>query len=373
MKIGIVCYPTLGGSGVLATELGHELANKGHQVHFITFEQPFRLRLENENLFFHEVDMNQYDLIRYPDYALSLAVKIAAISKEYDLDIMHVHYAIPHATSAYLARQLLGKKRPAIVTTLHGTDITAVGRDPAYFEIVKFSIEHSDGVTAVSNYLRCKTQEYFHIEKPIEVIYNFFIPREDVRFDKKFRQSLTPNGEKLIVHASNFRPVKRVVDVVKVFAKVQKQMPCKLLFIGTGVGVEDARNALVDLGLEDHVTFLGKQSNIDGCIASSDLFLLPSSQESFGLVALEAMAYGVPVIASQVGGLPEVVQDGKTGFLVPMGDVDAMAEKAMQILSQPELAKSMGEQGKTRAREAFTVDRILPQYEAFYERVLNQQ
>lgn len=370
MKIGIVCYPTLGGSGVLATELGHELANRGHQVHFITFEQPFRLRLETENLFFHEVDMNQYDLIRYPDYALALAVKIAAVSKEHALDILHVHYAIPHATSAFLARQLLGNHRPAVVTTLHGTDITAVGRDPAYFEIVKFSIEQSDGVTAVSHYLESKTHEYFGIQKPIEVIYNFFTPRPEIGFDVYLRQTYTPNGEKLMVHASNFRPVKRVADVIKVFAKVQKQIPAKLLLIGTGVGIEDTRAAVQEYELEDHVIFVGKQSNIDELIASSDVFLLPSSQESFGLVALEAMAYGVPVVATNVGGLPEVIENGDTGFLVGVGDIDAMAAKAIEIMSNPERAKQMGARGRQRAREAFTVERILPQYEAFYQQAL---
>ncbi len=370
MIIGIVCYPSLGGSGVLATELGHELAARGHTVHFITYEQPFRLRLETENLFFHEVEINQYDLIRYPDYALALAVKMAAVAQEYNLDVLHVHYAIPHATSAFLARQLLGKNRPAIVTTLHGTDITIVGRDPAYFEIVKFSIEHSDGVTSVSHFLRHHTLEYFHIRRPIDVIYNFFTPCPDLGYDTYLREQYAPGGEKLLIHASNFRPVKRVVDVIKIFAQVRQQVGCKLLLLGSGIGVEDARDAVAELGLEKHVYFLGKQVNSDVCMATSDVCLLPSSQESFGLTALEAMAYGVPVVASKVGGLPEVVDDGKTGFLMPVGDVDGMAHRVLDILNDPSLAKAMGDNGRQRAKDLFTVDRILPQYEAFYADVL---
>ncbi len=369
MRIGIVCYPTLGGSGILATELGHELAQRGHTVHFITYEQPFRLRLEVGNLYFHEVDINQYDLIRYPDYALALAVKISSVAKEFDLDVLHVHYAIPHATSAFLARQLLGSKRPAIVTTLHGTDITIVGRDPAYFDIVRFSIEHSDGVTAVSHYLRCKTREYFHIQRPINVIFNFFTPRTDLGFDVYLREQYTPNGEKLLIHASNFRPVKCVTDVIRIFAKVRQNIKARLLLLGTGIGIEDARVAASDLGVEKDVLFLGKQVNSDVCLATSDLFLLPSSQESFGLAALEAMAYGVPVIATKVGGIPEVVEDGETGYLLPVGDVDAMAARALEILTNDDLAKRMGDNGKARAQKYFTMDRILPQYEAFYAQV----
>lgn len=370
MKIGIVCYPTLGGSGILATELGHELAARGHTVHFITYEQPFRLRLDTENLFFHEVDLNQYDLIRYPDYALALAVKLHSVAREFDLDVLHVHYAIPHATSAYLARQLLGKSRPVIITTLHGTDITVVGRDPAYFEIVRFSIEHSDGVTAVSHYLRRQTLEYFKIQRPIEVIYNFFTPRSDLGYDVYLRDQHTPNGEKLLIHASNFRPVKRVTDVIRIFAKVRQSIKCKLMLLGTGVGIEDARDTAKDLGVMEDVLFLGKQVNVDVCTATSDVFLLPSSQESFGLAALEAMAYGVPVVASTVGGIPEVVHDGETGFLKPVGDIDGMAARTLEILQDDALAKRLGENGRQRARDHFTVERILPKYEAYYERIL---
>lgn len=370
MKIGIVCYPSLGGSGVLATELGYQLAGRGHQVHFITYERPFRLSLEAENLHFHEVDMNQYDLIRYPDYALALAVKIASVARDHQLDILHVHYAIPHATSAFLARQILNHDRPVVITTLHGTDITIVGRDPSYFEIVKFSIEQSDAVTAVSHYLSERTKEYFGTKRTIEVIYNFFSANPDIGFDTSLRKHYTPGGEKLIVHVSNFRPVKRVVDVVEIFARVQRTIPSKLMLLGTGIGFEDARNAVIEHGLEESVIFVGKQTNVDAYVASSDLLLLPSGEESFGLAALEAMAYGVPVVASLVGGLPEVVEEGESGFLVPVGDVVTMAERSIQILSDPDLAKRMGAHGRNRARTLFAVERILPQYEALYSDTL---
>jgi N-acetyl-alpha-D-glucosaminyl L-malate synthase BshA len=281
VNIGIVCYPTIGGSGVVATELGHELASRGHKVHFITYEIPFRLRIEDENIFFHEVEINQYDLFRYPDYALTLAVKIANIAQQYDLDILHVHYAIPHATSAYLAKKILGTTKPKIITTLHGTDITLVGRDPAYFQIVKFSIEQSCGVTAVSKNLCEQTHKYFGICRPIEVIYNFFIPKPEIIKKKHMRGHFVRDDEKLLLHSSNYRSVKRVEDVVKIFIEVRKKIKCKLLFLGGGSGLTQIKDMVRELDLVNDVFFLGKNRKIDSYVSSSDLFLLPSEQESF--------------------------------------------------------------------------------------------
>lgn len=371
VKIGIVCYPTVGGSGILATELGHELAKNGHEVHFITYAIPFRLRLEEENIYFHEVTINQYDLFQYPDYALTLAVKIASVAQSHDLDILHVHYAIPHATSAYLAKQILDTKgRPAVITTLHGTDITLVGADPAYYQIVKFSIEHSCAVTAVSHSLREHTQEYFCIKSPIEVIHNFFTPKSEYFNDKPHRSHYVKDNEKLLVHASNYRPLKRVGDVLKIFVEVKKEVPCKLLLIGSGPDLGSVRNEVNELNLNDEVFFLGATREADSYIASGDLFLLPSEQESFGLVALESMAYGIPVVASNVGGLPEVIEDGISGILAPCGDVQAMAEKAIQILTDEKAYSSMSEAAGTRAKEKFSAETIVPQYEELYRRVI---
>lgn len=369
MKIGIVCYPTVGGSGVVATELGHELAARGHEVHFITYEIPFRLRIEEKNIFFHEVEINQYDLFKYPDYALTLAVKMVDVSKHYQLDVLHVHYAIPHATSAYLAKSILGKNSPNIITTLHGTDITLVGRDPAYFEMVKFSIQNSCGVTAVSQNLRCQTHKYFGIEKEIEVIYNFFTPRRSLIGKKVLRSSFVNENEKLLLHSSNYRSVKRVEDVVRIFQEVRKKIDSKLVLLGSGTGIEDIRTMVAELNLQDEVFFIGKSRDVDPYISSSDLFLLPSSQESFGLAALEAMAYGVPVVCTNVGGLPEVIEDGKTGFLSSVGDISKMSADAIQILSNPIAYKKMSVNGIKTAKEKFCVNKIIPLYEAFYEQI----
>lgn len=369
MKIGIVCYPSLGGSGIIATELGHELAVRGHEVHFITYDIPFRLRLEEKNIYFHEVEINQYDLFKYPDYALTLAVKIANVSERYDLDILHVHYAIPHATSAYLAKQILSSKKPVVVTTLHGTDITLVGRDPAYFKIVKFSIEHSCGVSAVSKNLKEQTIKHFSIKTPIEVIYNFFIPRTDLIGTKPMHRVFAHGEEKLLLHSSNFRHVKRSEDVVKIFAELRKKIKSKLLFLGTGPGVEDVRRLVHEMDLQKEVFFMGKSRNVDPYIASADLFLLPSSQESFGLSALEAMAYGVPVVATNVGGLPELIEQGQTGFMAPVGDIAKMAEFSESILSDKSLYEKMSERCMQVAQEKYSVETILPQYEEFYRSV----
>ncbi len=354
----------------MATELGHVLAAKGHEVHFITYEVPFRLRINDHNIFFHQVEINRYDLFKYPDYALPLAVKIASVAKEHELDLVHVHYAIPHATSAYLAKQILGKERPKVITTLHGTDITLVGRDPAYYEVVKYSIEHSDGVTCVSESLRQQTIEWFSIERPIEVIHNFFIPRRECIDRKPFRDRFVSGEEKLLIHASNFRTVKRPQDVVRIFEKVKKKIPSKLLFLGTGEGIEIVRQMVKEKQLEDEVFFQGSEQKIDQYVASADLMLLPSSQESFGLVALEAMVYGVPVIATEVGGLPELIVDQKSGFLAPVGAVDEMASIAVKLLSDPELYNQVSQQAKDRAREKFCVSKILPQYLEFYQKVM---
>lgn len=366
MKIGIVCYPTVGGSGILATELGHELANRGHEVHFITYEVPFRLRMDEQNIHFHEVEINAYQLFRYPDYALPLAVKIADVIKQHDLDILHVHYAIPHATSAYMAKQILGNQKVAVITTLHGTDITLVGRDPAYYEIVKFSIEHSDGVTAVSHKLREQTMEYFGISKPIKVIHNFFIPKPELIGKKPQRD------EKVLLHSSNYRSVKRAEDVLNIFLEVRKEIKCKLLFVGTGAALGVIRQRVSELGLDDQVNFVGENRMIDSYIADSDLFLLPSEQESFGLAALEAMAYGVPVVASDVGGLPEVIAHGKTGYLAPVGDVRKMAQYAIDLLTNANKYQKMSKEGINVAQQRFNVSKILPQYEEYYQAIMEK-
>lgn len=367
MKIGIVCYPTLGGSGIVATELGHALARANHEVHFITYEPPYRLRTEEHNITFHEVDIYQYDLFRYPDYALTLAVKIAEVTKQHNLDILHVHYAIPHATSAYLAKQLIGREAPKIVTTLHGTDITLVGRDTAYFEIVKFSINQSDVVTAVSEGLKRETYDYFDIDKEIKVIYNFFNPKIELMDRQPLKSKFAPNGERLLIHASNFRGVKRVHDVISIFDTVNQRIPSKLLLVGVGVGIEDVKTDVKNRGLEEQVIFVGKIKEIDPYIASSDLFLLPSSHESFGLVALEALSYGVPVIASNVCGLPEVVRHDETGFLAPVGDVEKMANDAIRLLEDSNLYQNMSQRAKEDAAARFNVEKILSEYMDIYK------
>lgn len=350
----------------MATELGHELALRGHEVHFITYEMPFRLNIDSKNIYFHRVETNQYELFKYPDYALTLAVKIASVAKEFSLDVLHVHYAIPHATSAYLAKQLLGASAPVVITTLHGTDITLVGRDPGYFEIVKYSMEQSDGVTAVSQDLKRQTERNFHPKKAIEVIYNFFVPKKVTLLRERF----VSGKEKLLIHSSNFRAVKRPEDVLHIFMHVRKTVPCKLLFLGAGAGIETVKQMVYDRKLSEEVIFLGKNIEVDPYIASADLLLLPSSQESFGVVALEAMAYGVPVIASRVGGIPEVVIDGQTGYLSEVGAVEDMAQNALSLLHDEKMYQAFSQAGKRRAKEHFSIERILAQYLGFYEKIL---
>lgn len=372
MKIGIVCYPTQGGSGIVATELGQLLASRGHEIHFITYDPPFRLKLDSQNIYFHKVEINQYELFKYPDYALTLATKIANVTKYCKLDLLHVHYAIPHATSAYLAKQMMGCPKIKIITTLHGTDITLVGKDPSYYPVVKFSIEHSDGITAVSENLKKQTCHYFGICQEIEVIYNFFTPLSEYVGKKPFKKRFVGSDEKLILHASNFRSVKRVEDVIKIFHIISKQVKSKLLLMGSGDGVASAQTLVEQLNLEQKVVFIESSREIDPVVASADLFLLPSSQESFGLAALEAMAYGVPVVATDVGGLPELIQNGFNGFLSPVGHVQEMAENGIRLLQDHELYQKVSQNGLKEAAKRFSADKIISQYENYYQRVLNR-
>lgn len=367
MKIGIVCYPSLGGSGVIATSLGEHLAARGHEIHFITYEVPFRLNLSDPQIHFHQVEIHAYDLFKHGDYALPLAVKIAAVSKEYDLDILHVHYAIPHATSAYLAKQILDSKKPVVVTTLHGTDINLVGIDPTYFEVVKFSIQQSCGVTAVSESIRWETQKYFGIDREIAMIHNFFAPRADLIGTRPLRHKYVSEKEKLILHSSNFRPVKNVEDVIKIFHQVLKKVKSKLLLLGTGPEQGKVQKLVAEMNLKGDVIFLGKNREIDRYVTSADLFLLPSSQESFGLAALEAMAYGVPVVASDVGGLPELIVHGESGFLAPAGDIAQMSAYAIELLTDPLLCQRIGQNAMHRAREHFNVEKQVTLYENYYK------
>ncbi len=373
MRIGIVCYPTFGGSGVVATELGKALAKEGHEVHFITYSQPTRLDFFNENLFYHEVDIRTYPLFQYPPYELALASKMVNVVKYENLDLLHVHYAIPHASAAYMAKQILrteGIEIP-VVTTLHGTDITLVGKDASYEPVVTFSINQSDGVTAVSDDLKKDTYEHFNIHKEIEVIPNF-IDLDRFKKQKKdhFKLAICPDGEKLVVHTSNFRKVKRVEDVVRIFNNVRKRMPAKLLLVGDGPERNNIEALCRKLGVCDDVRFLGKLEAVEEVLSVADLFIMPSEKESFGLAALEAMACEVPVISSNAGGLPELNLNGVTGYVCNIGDVEDMTEKALQILSDDNLP-TFKNNALERARE-FDVTRILPMYEAFYYKIVNQ-
>lgn len=371
IKIGIVCYPTFGGSGVVATELGKALAKEGHKVHFITYSQPTRLDFLNENLFYHEVDFHSYPLFEYPPYELALASKMVSVVKNEKLDLLHVHYAIPHASAAYMAKQILKTEgiHIPVVTTLHGTDITLVGKDASYEPVVTFSINQSDGVTAVSSDLRRETFEHFKITNEIEVIPNF-IDLEKFKKQKKdhFKKAICPNNEALIVHTSNFRKVKRVNDVVHIFANVHNEIPAKLLMIGDGPERGKAEKLCRDMGICDDVRFLGKLEAVEEVLSVADLFLMPSEKESFGLAALEAMACEVPVISSNTGGIPELNVQGVTGFLSPVGDVDDMTRKALFVLDKDNLPR-FKENALLRAKE-FDITRILPLYESYYSKIL---
>ncbi len=374
MKIGIVCYPTFGGSGVVATELGKALADNGHQVHFITYNQPARLDFFSENLFYHEVSVSKYPLFDYPPYELALASRLVDVVRFEKLDILHVHYAIPHASAAFMAKQILltyGIYIP-VVTTLHGTDITLVGKDRTYKPVVTFSINKSDGVTAVSEHLKRETYEFFDVENDIKVIPNFIdLDRFSLKAKDHFKKAIAPAGEKVLVHTSNFRKVKRTEDVVRIFAKVREKIPSKLLMVGDGGERSDCEQLCRDLGVGDDTRFLGKQDAIEEILSVSDLFLMPSQSESFGLAALEAMACKVPVISTNAGGLPELNLDGVTGFLKDVGDVQGMADKAIYILEDAARLETFKENALARAKE-FDLAKILPQYESYYTGVIEK-
>ena len=374
MKIGIVCYPTFGGSGVVATELGKALADHGHQVHFVTYNQPARLDFFSANLFYHEVSVSNYPLFDYPPYELALASRLVDVVRFEKLDILHVHYAIPHASAAFMAKQILltyGIYIP-VVTTLHGTDITLVGKDRTFKPVVTFSINKSDGVTAVSQHLRHDTYEFFEIERDIKVIPNFIdLTRFSLKAKDHFKKAIAPSGEKILVHTSNFRKVKRTEDVIRIFAKVIKQIPSKLLMVGDGEERSDCEQLCRDLDVCDNVRFLGKQDAIEEILSVADLFIMPSQSESFGLAALEAMACKVPVISTNAGGLPELNIEGVTGFLKNVGDVDGMAEKTIYILEDEDRLAQFKENALARAKE-FDLANILPLYEDYYVEVIEK-
>lgn len=373
MKIGITCYPTYGGSGVVATELGLELAARGHDVHFISYAVPVRMTAASERLHFHEVEMMSYPLFDHPPYTLALATMMHNVASNESLDLLHVHYAIPHSVSAYLARAMIRTRRLPIVTTLHGTDITLVGADRSYLPITRFSIEESDAVTAISEYLRQITVQEFEIRRPVEMIPNFvncdvFKPADG----SSRRDEFAAKNEKVLVHLSNFRPVKRVPDVIEIFSLVRKEIPAKLLMIGDGPDRTTAEWLAREKGLSRDVLFLGKQNQVQELLNAADVLLLPSQLESFGLAALEAMACGVPAVCSRVGGLPEVITDGVEGFLVTPGDTQAMGERALEILTSPDLREKMGKAARARSLKQYCADKIISLYEHLYRRVLDE-
>ena len=373
MNVGITCYPTYGGSGIVATELGMELAARGHQVHFISYANPIRLDPDTPRIHYHEVEVSTYPLFLYPPYCLALASRMAEVAERYQLDLLHVHYAIPHSISAMLAQQMLApRRRIPIVTTLHGTDITLVGVDPSYFPITKFGIEQSNGVTSISDYLRDETSRVFGIQNHIRVIKNFvncslYHPDNE----KKGASEYAPNGEKLLIHLSNFRPVKRVADCVRILAEVRKSVPARLLMVGDGPDRGAAEYLARTLNVADHVLFLGKQNHVERLIPLAHVLLMPSELESFGLVALEAMACGVVPVATRVGGVPELVTDSEDGFLEAVGDIDAQATRVVALLSNDDLHYRMAKAGRWNATERFCTDHIIPQYERYYQEVLD--
>jgi len=375
MKIGIACYPTYGGSGALATELGIELAARGHEIHFITYALPFRLTSFHEGLFFHEVEVPHYPLFEYPPYSLALTVRMHEVARQHDLDIMHAHYAIPHAEAAWVAKQMLRQENRdlRVVTTLHGTDITLVGQDPSFWSITRFSVEQSDGVTAVSEYLRDETHRAFECDKlDIRVVPNFIDPEiyKPGRDDCHLR-ALAPHGEKIVMHISNFRKVKRVDDVVRTFAGIRREVGSRLVFVGDGPERAAATELAGRLGVLEDIVFLGKLESVAELLSCADLFLLPSEQESFGLVALEALASGVPVVGTGGSGLAEVVDHGVTGFLHPVGAVDEMAASGVRLLTDADRWTAFGRAARTAAVERYSAELIVPMYERFYEEILD--
>ncbi len=374
MKIGITCYPTYGGSGVVATELGLALASLGHQVHFISYAIPHRLNKFFENVFFHEVELSTYPLFEHSLYDLALTSKMLEVIDFEELDLMHVHYAIPHAVSAYLARQVLRRqnKNLKFITTLHGTDITLVGLEPSFMPLVKFSIEESDGVTTVSRFLKEKTLTNYNIEKDIEVIYNF-IDIEKFKPDQSdlFRKHIAPNGEKVLVHTSNFRIVKRVTDTIRVLEKVKKEVPAKLVLVGDGPDRSECERLARELDIHKDVVFLGKQDGLTEILNAADIFLMPSQSESFGLSALEAMSCGIPVVSSSVGGLPELNIHNETGYIAEIGDIDRMAKYVVELLTNEKRYKSFSKNSRDRAVKNFDKNLIVPKYVDYYEKILN--
>ncbi len=370
MKIGITCYPTYGGSGVVATELGKELASRDHEVHFISYALPIRLT-PNDRIYFHEVEVLTYPLFEYPPYDLVLATKMAEVMTRCNLDILHVHYAIPHSISAYLAKMMLNEHGTPFVTTLHGTDITLVGNDRSYLPITRFGIQQSDAVTAVSQYLRYRTVDEFHITRPIDVIPNFVdCDVYDRADDPRLRERFAKPNEGILIHISNFRPVKRVEDVIAVFSAVRKTRPARLLMVGDGPERPKAEWLANTHGVANDVLFLGKQNDMARLLSIADILLLPSELESFGLVALEAMACEVPVVATNVGGLPEVVRNGTDGFLCELGDVKSMADVCLRVLENPTFRLEMGKAARARAREEFCASKIVLRYEDLYRRTI---
>lgn len=373
MKIGITCYPTYGGSGVIATELGKALAIKGHKIHFISYALPFRLANFIENVVFHEVEMSSYPLFEFPLYSLALASKMVEVAEYENLDLFHVHYAIPHASSAFLARQMLkGKIDIKIITTLHGTDITLVGLEPSFLPLVKFSIEQSDGVTAVSRFLKEKTLTQYDISKDIIVIPNFvdtnlFKPNSDCTF----RKNVASKGEKILVHTSNFRQVKRVTDTIRIFDIVQKELPSKLILVGDGPDRSECERLARQLNLTDKIKFLGKQDGLVEILTASDIFLIPSQSESFGLAALEAMACGLPVVSSSVGGLPELVGHNETGYIAEIGDIDRMAKYAVDLLTNEKKYRIFSQNAREKAVRKFDINKVVPHYEEYYRKTLD--
>lgn len=371
LNIGISCYPTFGGSGVVATELGKHLATKGHTVHFITYDIPSRLQSFHENIYYHNVDVVPYPLFAYPPYSVALANKMAEVARNAHLDIIHAHYAVPHATSAYLARTMISPWCLKIVTTLHGTDITLVGSDPSYLPLTRFSIEQSDAVTAVSRWLRRQTIKQFHTKRPVEVIPNFIDPeRFKPQPDAELRKRFSPDGEKILMHISNFRPVKRTMDLLDILVFVLARTPARLILIGDGPDRARVEAAARKRHLHHAIDFLGNNASIEKLLPCADALLQPSSGESFGLVALEALSCGVPVIATDAGGLPEVVEDGVTGRLFEVGDTGAMAEAAVEITSDARLRKQMALAGRETAIKRFHIEKISREYEIIYERLM---